>query len=90
MVVEPPQWAKDVHEQYDEVLMQTTTEKQIEKMRDVLEVAKESFYIIGISRPGPMYYPFHVRLGGIPETWYDGWNEGVQKILFPELWFLTQ
>ncbi len=50
----------------------------------------ERFYIIGISRPGPMYYPFHVRLGGIPETWYDGWNEGVQKILFPEQWFLTQ
>ncbi len=90
VAVEPPQWAKDVRAQYDDVLRQTTTEKQIEKMREVLKVAMDRFYVIGIARPGDMYYPFHARLGGIPETWYDGWNEGVQKLILPEQWFIKQ
>jgi hypothetical protein len=59
-------------------------------MREVIEEAKERFYVAGISRPAPMYYPFNARLGGIPETWYDGWIEGVQKILYPEQWFLKE
>lgn len=90
VAIEPPQWAKDAYAKYEEVLMQPTQEQQIEKMRVVIEEAKERFYVIGIARPAPMYYPFHSRLGGIPDTWYDGWNEGVQKILFPEQWFLRQ
>jgi peptide/nickel transport system substrate-binding protein len=90
VAVEPPDWAKEARAKYDAVIVQTTTEKQIEQMRGVIQEAKDRFYVIGISRPGPMYYPFHARLGGIPETWYDGWNWGVQKILFPEQWFLKQ
>jgi peptide/nickel transport system substrate-binding protein len=85
---EPPQWAKDAYAKYELVLRQPTQEEQIIKMRDVIKEAKERFYVIGISRSAPMYYPFHARLGGIPDTWYDGWNEGVQKILYPEQWFL--
>ena len=60
-------------------------------MRDVvLQEAMDRFYVIGIARPASGYYPFHSRLGGIPETWYDGWNEGATKILYPEQWFLTE
>jgi peptide/nickel transport system substrate-binding protein len=90
VAVEPPDWAKEAYAKYSNMLMQTTTEQQIAKMREVIQEAKDRFYVIGIARPGPMYYPFNVRLGGIPETWYDGWNEGVQKLLFPEQWFLKQ
>jgi peptide/nickel transport system substrate-binding protein len=90
IAVEPPQWAKDAYAKYAEVLMQPTQELQIAKMREVIQEAMDRFYVIGIARTAPMYYPFHSRLGGIPETWYDGWNEGVQKIMFPEQWFLKQ
>jgi peptide/nickel transport system substrate-binding protein len=88
--VEPPQWAKDAYAKYEEVLMQPTQEQQIEKMMVVLEEAKENFYVIGISRPGTLYYPYHSRLGGIPDTWYDGWAEGVEKITYPEQWFIKE
>jgi peptide/nickel transport system substrate-binding protein len=88
--VEPPQWAKDAYAKYEEVLMQPTTERQIEKMKVVLQEAKERFYVIGISRPGDMYYPYNSRLGGIPGSWYDGWAEGVEKITYPEQWFIKQ
>jgi hypothetical protein len=88
--VEPPDWAKAAYAKYEEVLMQPTQEQQIEKMKVVLEEAKERFYVIGISRPGNMYYPYHSRLGGIPDTWYDGWAEGVEKITYPEQWFIKE
>ena len=87
---EPPQWVKDAYAKYEAVLREPTQEGQLAKMREVLQEAKERFYVLGISRPAPMYYPFSTRLGGIPDTWYDGWNEGVQKILYPEQWFLRQ
>jgi hypothetical protein len=86
--IEPPQWAKDAWTKYETVINQPTFELQVEKMKLVLQEAKERFYVIGISRPASMYYPFNSRLGGIPETWYDGWNEGVQKIMYPEQWFI--
>ncbi len=87
---EPPQWAKDAWAKYENVIAQPTLEKQITAMREVLMEAKDRFYVIGISRNAPFYYPFHARMGGIPDTWYDGWNEGVQKIIFPEQWFLKE
>lgn len=90
VAVEPPQWAKDNYTKFEEVIAQPDPDQQIAKMRDVLQEAKDRFYVIGISRNPPMYYPFSSRLQGIPDTWYDGWNEGVQKILFPEQWSLKE
>lgn len=87
---EPPQWAKDAYAKYEDVLAQPTFELQVEKMLVVLEEAKERFYVIGISRPASMYYPFSTRLHGIPETWFDGWNEGSTKIQYPEQWFIQE
>ena len=88
--VEPPQWAKDARAAYELVLVQPTQDLQISEMKKVIQTAMDNFYVIGIARPGLMYYPFSARLGGIPETWYDGWNEGVQKITYPEQWFINE
>jgi peptide/nickel transport system substrate-binding protein len=88
VAVEPPQWAKDAYDKYDAVTKAATLEDQIAKMKEVLKEAKDRFYVIGISRPGSLYGVFHARLGGIPETWYDGWVEGPTKIIRPEQWFL--
>lgn len=87
VAVEPPQWAKDARAKFDAVITQPTLEGQIAKMKIVLQEAMDRFYVIGISRPAPMYSVFSARLGGIPEVWYDGWNEGTVKILSPEQWF---
>lgn len=85
---EPPQWAKDAYAKYEAVTREATLEGQIAKMKLVLEEAKERFYVIGIARPGNLYGVFNARMGGIPETWYDGWVEGPTKIIRPEQWFL--
>jgi len=88
--VEPPQWAKDAYAKYVAVTKAPTLEEQITKMKEVLQDAKDGFYVIGIARPGIMYGVFHTRLRGIPETWYDGWVEGPTKIIRPEQWFIKQ
>lgn len=88
--VEPPEEIKAIRDEYEKVLTSPTQEAQIEQMRAVLEIAADQFWVLGISRPAPLYYPYHERLGNIPDTWIDGWIEGVQKILYPEQWYIKQ
>jgi peptide/nickel transport system substrate-binding protein len=85
-----PQDMQDVRAMYENVLAQPSQEAQIEAMAEVLEVAADNFYVIGISRPGPGFQPYHERLGNQPEEWIAGWIEGVQKITFPEQWYIIE
>ncbi|MBN1429187.1 MAG: ABC transporter substrate-binding protein [Anaerolineae bacterium] len=89
--VEPPDWVKEWREKYEqEVLFAPSQEAQIESMKEIIQMAADEFWVLGISRPGNGYYPFHTRVANIPETWIDGWIEGVQKLLYPEQWYLTE
>lgn len=88
--VEPSQEIKDIRAVYEQVALQPTQELQIAKMQEVLEIAAEQFWVIGISRPGPGFQPYHERLGNQPESWIAGWIEGVQKIKYPEQWYIMQ
>ncbi|MBX3015229.1 MAG: ABC transporter substrate-binding protein [Caldilineaceae bacterium] len=72
------------------VLTSPTQEGQIEAMKAVLEAAAEQFWVFGISRPGPEYQPFHARVQNVPDEWIAGWIEGVQKIMYPEQWYLSE
>ena len=56
----------------------------------ILQIAADEFWVLGISRPGPGYQPYNVRLGNQPETRIDGWAEGVQKITYPEQWYIVE
>jgi peptide/nickel transport system substrate-binding protein len=88
--VEPPQEIKDIREQYEEVLRQPTQEQQVEQMKEVLQIAADNFWVIGISSPAPLFQPINVRLGNYPDGWVKGWIEGVEKITYPEQWYLIQ
>ena len=86
--VEPPDYAKEVREMYLKAIQQPTVEKQIEAMKKIMEKSAEYFWTIGISRPGPGYQPLSTRLGNVPDGYWDGWLEGVHKIIRPEQWYL--
>jgi peptide/nickel transport system substrate-binding protein len=89
--VESPQKIKDIRTKFEtEVLVAPTQEQQVEKMKEILEFAADEFWSIGIARPGEGYEIFHERLGNIPETWIVGFVEGVQKITYPEQWYLKE
>jgi peptide/nickel transport system substrate-binding protein len=88
--VEPPDDIKAIRAMYEEVGRQPTQEAQIAAMAELLEVAADNFWVLGISRPGPGFQPYNVRLGNQPSEWIAGWIEGVQKIKYPEQWYIIQ
>ena len=90
MQIEPPQEIKDIRVQYEQVGQQPSQEGQIAAMAELLEVAADNFWVIGISRPGPTFQPYHERLGNQPQEWIKGWIEGVEKITYPEQWYIIQ
>jgi peptide/nickel transport system substrate-binding protein len=88
--VEPPQEIKDLRLQYEQVGQQPSQEGQIAAMAEILEIAADNFWVIGISRPGPTFQPYHERLGNQAEGWVKGWIQGVEKITYPEQWYIIQ
>ena len=88
--IEPPEDIKEIRVAYEQVGQQPSLEGQIEAMSDLLEVAADNFWVIGISRPAPGFQPYHQRLGNYPDEWVKGWVEGVEKITYPEQWYIKQ
>jgi len=88
--VEMPQEMKDIRLEYEKVLQQPTQEAQIEQMKKVLQIAADQFWVIGTARPGPSFQPYNTRLGNQPDEWIKGWIEGVEKINYPEQWYIIQ
>jgi peptide/nickel transport system substrate-binding protein len=73
-----------------EVLGAPTQEAQIEAMKEILQMAADEFWVIGTARPGTGYQVYHSRLGNQPDEWIAGWIEGVQKITYPEQWYIIE
>ncbi|HEX2906259.1 MAG TPA: ABC transporter substrate-binding protein [Phototrophicaceae bacterium] len=88
VTVEPPQEIKDLRVAYEMVLQQPTQEAQIEQMKQVLQTAADNFWVIGTVRPAPSFQPYNVRLGNQPDEWIKGWIEGVEKLNYPEQWYI--
>jgi peptide/nickel transport system substrate-binding protein len=88
--IEPPQEIQDIRAMYEGVGMQPTQEGQIAAMAEILQIAADNFWVLGISRPGPGFQPYNTRLGNQPAEWIAGWIEGVQKITYPEQWYIIQ
>jgi peptide/nickel transport system substrate-binding protein len=88
--VEPPQFAIDARALYDAVGQQPTQELQLEQMQKVIQSAADNFWIIGISTPAANYQPINARLGNQPDSFTQGWIEGVTKLTYPEQWYIQQ
>ncbi len=88
--VEPPQWVKDYRAKFQtEVLQANTQEGQVAAMQDILEMAADEFWVIGISWGGLGYQPWSSAVKNLPEVWVGGWIPGVHKIMYPEQWYLS-
>jgi peptide/nickel transport system substrate-binding protein len=89
--VEPPDDIKALRDVYQQVLQLPSQEEQIDQMKIVLQNAADEFWVLGIARPGPDYQPYHERLGNFQEgEWIKGWIEGVEKLTYPEQWYIKQ
>lgn len=88
--VEPPEHVKEVYAMWEDVQATIGLDNQIEKMKDILQIAADDFYVLGTNRPAPTYQVFHQRLGNQPDGWIKGWNQGVEKLNRPETWYIIQ
>ncbi len=89
--VEMPAEFVEIRTMYDQgVLGAATQEEQVALMNEVLQTAADNFWVIGISRPGMGYQVYHTRLGNQPAEWIAGWLEGVQKLTYPEQWYIIE
>jgi len=88
--VEPPQEIKDIRAMYEDVLATAGQDAQVEKMLEIMQIAADEFWTIGLARPVPGYQPYHERLGNQPDVWVAGWIEGVQKLKYPEQWYIKE
>jgi peptide/nickel transport system substrate-binding protein len=89
--VEMPEKYQAMRAQFEStVLGGTTQEAQIAAMKDILQMAADEFFVIGTARPGTGYQVYSQRLGNQPAEWIAGWIEGVQKITYPEQWYLKE
>ncbi len=75
---------------YEAVLREPTQEAQVAAMAGVLQTAADEFYVLGIARPSGGFQVYNTRMGNQPASWIAGWIEGVQKITYPEQWYLIQ
>ncbi len=85
--VEPPQYIQDEVDLYQQVLQAPTSEQRISLMQQVLQVAADNFWVIGISSASDSYRPLSARLANVPATWVNGWNPGGVAIALPEQWY---
>jgi peptide/nickel transport system substrate-binding protein len=75
---------------YENVLVQAGQDAQIAAMQGVLQTAADEFWVMGVARPGPGYQPYHQRLQNMPDEWLTGWIEGIEKMIRPEQWYLSE
>jgi peptide/nickel transport system substrate-binding protein len=85
--VEPPQAIKDQVDLYKKVVQAATEEERLSLMKQVLQIAADNFWVIGIVEPSESYHPVSAKLANIPANWVWDWDPGGYAIAFPEQWY---
>ncbi len=87
---EPPAGPKKQMELYDQLKATGDADKQAELMRQILEIAADEFYAIGISLPAPGYGIVRNNFHNVPESMPGSWlypNPGPTN---PEQYWIEQ
>lgn len=87
LAVEPPQYIKDQVDLYKKAIQAPTDEERLSLMKQVLQIAADNFWVIGIVGASDSYHPVSNRLANIPADWVWDWDPGGYAIAFPEQWY---
>jgi peptide/nickel transport system substrate-binding protein len=88
--VEPPDDIQAQLDLYNQVLQAPTDEGRIDLMKQVLQNAADSFWVIGVSSANDGYHPVSAKIANVPDNWVWGWNPGGYAIALPEQWYFTE
>lgn len=85
---EPPEPVKRQMELYDQIKATGDQELQMELMREILEISKEQFYVIGISSSPPGYGIVKSNFHNVPESMPGSWQYPTPAPTNPEQYFI--
>jgi peptide/nickel transport system substrate-binding protein len=85
--VEPPQAIKDHVALYKKVTQAATEEERFSLMKQVLQIAADNFWVIGVASTSDSYHPLNAKLANVPENWVWDWDPGGYAIARPEQWY---
>jgi peptide/nickel transport system substrate-binding protein len=85
--VEPPQYIKQIVDDYKAVVAEPDPAKRIDKMTTIIQALADEFYVLGVSNPPPSYALVSTHIKNFPEGWIMGFPTGKSAITRPEQWY---
>ena len=77
-------------ELYDQIKATGDYETQLELMRELVEIAKDQFYVIGLSSSPPGYGIAKNDFRNVPESMPGSWNYPTPAPTHPEQYWIEQ
>jgi peptide/nickel transport system substrate-binding protein len=84
---EPPDIVKQQMELYDQIKATADRDQQIELMKEIIAIAKDQFYVIGISSSPPGYGIVRNNFFNVPGSMPDSWQYPTPAPTSPEQYF---
>jgi peptide/nickel transport system substrate-binding protein len=84
---EPPDIVKKQLELYDQIKATGDRDKQIELMKEIIAIAKDQFYVIGISSEPPGYGVVKTNFHNVPASMPNSWQYPNPAPTSPEQYF---
>ncbi|SED54694.1 ABC transporter substrate-binding protein [Ruania alba] len=88
--VEPPEETKRQMELARQIPLEPDPEAQQELFREILQIAKEQFYVLGIALPTPGYAVVKNNLQNVAESFPDSWLHMTPGHIDPPSWFFSE
>lgn len=87
---EPPAEVQRQMELYDQIKASGDYETQLELMREIVEIAKDQFYVIGLSSSPPGYGIVKDNFHNVPESMPGSWQYPTPAPTHPEQYWIEQ
>ncbi len=87
---EPPAIVQKQMELYDQIKATGDYETQLELMREIIAIAKDQFYVIGLSSSPPGYGIEKNNFHNVPDSMPDSWNYPTPAPTHPEQYWIEQ
>ncbi len=87
---EPPAEVQRQMELYDQIKATGDYETQLELMREIIEIAKDQFYVIGLSSEPPGYGIVKNDFRNVPESMPGSWQYPTPAPTHPEQYWIEQ
>ena len=88
--MEPPEEVKRQIELFAELQKTADADEQVALMREILDIAAEMFYGIGIALPPAGYTVVTNRMQNIPDVMLDAWLYPTPAPTNPEQYFIRE